>query len=285
MTVGINVRNENTDDINKCTKEIMDDIIIDVLADDNDECVENILNNNNIKTGEIADEAENVSDLYFDCDTYDEKCNDNLWDNSNNVENIDKQIDVACNVRGMEVTGSHLLDDDVRSIEHKLRGLSTEGAARFINLLRKYKNLFSEKFEGTTVYTHKLKVVNHRPFVKRFYPVPLVLRKSVKEKIKRMLDAGIKERWESQYCNPLRVVKKKDGRVRVSLDARSLNSIIESDNETPPLIQEIIQHFHGVELMSCVDLAHGYWQIPLDRESRRFYSEQHCINFIVCRSG
>ena len=54
------------------------------------------------------------------------------------------------------------------------------------------------------------------------------------------------------------------------LDARSLNDIIESDNETPPRITELLQGFHGVKFISSVDLAHGYWQIPLAKESRQY---------------
>lgn len=85
-----------------------------------------------------------------------------------------------------------------------------------------------------------------------------------------MLAAGIIERSDSQYCNPLRIVEKKDGRIRVCLDARFINNAIESDNESPPIIGEILQKYHGIEYMSTTDLAYGYWQIPLAVESRPY---------------
>ena len=85
-----------------------------------------------------------------------------------------------------------------------------------------------------------------------------------------MLAAGIIERSESQYCNPLLIVENKDGRIRICLDARCLNNIIESDNESPPIIGEILQKYHGTKCMSLTDLGYGYWQIPLAVESRPY---------------
>lgn len=85
-----------------------------------------------------------------------------------------------------------------------------------------------------------------------------------------MLDEGVIERSNSPYCNPLRIVQKKDGRIRLCLDARHLNSVISGDNESPPLIAELLQKYHGVQYMTIIDLTHGYWQIPLAKASRQY---------------
>lgn len=67
-----------------------------------------------------------------------------------------------------------------------------------------------------------------------------------------MMENGVKERAVSQYCNPLRIVKKDDGSVRVCLDARLANKIIEDDHESPPLINEPLQKFNTKVLASEV---------------------------------
>ena len=85
-----------------------------------------------------------------------------------------------------------------------------------------------------------------------------------------MLLAGIIEESTSSYCNPLRIVQKNDGTIRICLDARYINSIIESESESPPLIKDIVQKFHGVRYISTTDLANGYWQIPLHKSSRQY---------------
>lgn len=56
---------------------------------------------------------------------------------------------------------------------------------------------------------------------------------------------------------------KKDGTVRICLDVHFINEIIEPDNESPHLIRELMQKFHGVNYMSISDLASGYWHFEI----------------------
>lgn len=90
------------------------------------------------------------------------------------------------------------------------------------------------------------------------------------EAIREMRRAGIIERSSSEYCNPIRIVIKSDHSVRICLDARYINAILESDHESPPLVSELIQKFHGVSFFSITDLESGYCQIPLNDESRKY---------------
>lgn len=55
-----------------------------------------------------------------------------------------------------------------------------------------------------------------------------------------MIKNKIIERAVSQYCNPLRVVKKANDDIRICLDARFLNKVIEDDHEAHPLIYELL---------------------------------------------
>ena len=54
------------------------------------------------------------------------------------------------------------------------------------------------------------------------------------------------------------------------LDAKQLNQSLEDDLESPPLINELLQKYHGAKYFTKLDLAHGYWQIPLEKESRKY---------------
>ena len=67
-----------------------------------------------------------------------------------------------------------------------------------------------------------------------------------------MLEGEIIERSVLHYSNPLVVVIKKDGRVRLCLDARRINQIIIPDRESPEAINEIFQKFSGVKYMTCL---------------------------------
>ena len=84
------------------------------------------------------------------------------------------------------------------------------------------------------------------------------------------MEGDIIERSISPYSNPLVVVIKKDGTVRLCLDARKINQIIIPDRESPEAMNEIFQKFSGVRYTTSLDLTAGYWQVPLAPESRKF---------------
>lgn len=90
------------------------------------------------------------------------------------------------------------------------------------------------------------------------------------EAIQRMLEDGIIEHSSSPYCNPIRVVVKKEARVRLCLDARKLNQYIGTEVEGPAKIGEIIQNNEGRGFFSSTDMMRGYYQIPLSKESRKY---------------
>ena len=79
------------------------------------------------------------------------------------------------------------------------------------------------------------------------------------EAILEMLVPGIIKKTDSPYCNPLRIVVRSNNLVRVCLDARYINEIIELNLESSPLISKLLQRFHGVRFILTADLTYGYW--------------------------
>ena len=84
------------------------------------------------------------------------------------------------------------------------------------------------------------------------------VRPAVEAELKRMEDLKIMQRANSNYSSPMTVVKKKDGSVRICLDARFINKNMVNDVESPQPIDELI------------DLRSSYWQIPLTLESWKY---------------
>ena len=74
-----------------------------------------------------------------------------------------------------------------------------------------------------------------------------------------MLNTNVIERSISPHCNPLRVVQKSNGDIRLCLDARFLNAIVEDDLESTPLINELTQEYNSAQYFSKLDLKNGYW--------------------------
>ena len=64
------------------------------------------------------------------------------------------------------------------------------------------------------------------------------------------------------YGAPILFASKKDGRLRLCVDYRALNSITIPDNYTLPRIQYIKQNIHG-NVFSTLDLKEGFLQVPM----------------------
>lgn len=205
-----------------------------------------IKNLNNVK------ENSNISfvrdDLFFK-DNYDNRSN---CDNYGKIDSMEEKV-----------IDSIQFDETLWSIILAIPNLTDNERKSFVERMLKFERLFTPKRESANVPPYRLRIKEHKHYIRKHYPVPLVHRGKVDLKIDSMEDDGIRERCDGCYCNPLRIVIKNDGSVRVCLDARFINSIIEDDHESPPLVSELLQKFFGTTFMSTTDLDTGYWQIPL----------------------
>lgn len=83
-----------------------------------------------------------------------------------------------------------------------------------------------------------------------------------------MLDHGVIRPSSSPWAAPIVLVTKKDGSVRFCVDFRKLNSIATFDSYPMPRVEELFETVGGAKVMTTLDLAKGYWQIPLSATSR-----------------
>ena len=103
----------------------------------------------------------------------------------------------------------------------------------------------------------------------------MAYREKVDEEIQKMLDMGIIQRSSSSYINPIVPVIKKDGTVRLCLDARKLNDILLEDWECPEPAGVLFQKCKGIQVMSSLDMTSSFWQVPLRAESKKYTAFQH----------
>ena len=69
----------------------------------------------------------------------------------------------------------------------------------------------------------------------------------------------------SPWASPIVLVTKEDGGVRFCVDYRKLNKVAKFD--AYPML-ELTDTVGPAKVISTLDLAKGYWQIPMDEESR-----------------
>lgn len=160
-------------------------------------------------------------------------------------------------------------DSDFAEILEKCN-LTSEQKIIFKNLLEKHKTLFSDKPGLTTEYVHDIRLKDTREFCMKQYPVPIAHKDAIQKQLNLMEEWGVIRRTATPYINPIMTTLKKDNTVRICLDARHLNSVMEREYETPKPIEEIVRTFKKINYMSSCDFTHGYWQIPLSLESQKY---------------
>uniref|UniRef100_A0A7S4HQ34 RNA-directed DNA polymerase n=1 Tax=Vannella robusta TaxID=1487602 RepID=A0A7S4HQ34_9EUKA len=113
------------------------------------------------------------------------------------------------------------------------------------------------------------------PVCRRQYMIPYKMIPLVKEKIQSWLDIGTITfaSVDSLWNSPLIVVPKKDSTgnysaIRLCLDTRGLNAILEDRNFTLPLIKDIFDRISGFEFASRLDLADSFNQLPIKQSHR-----------------
>ncbi|KAG2770586.1 hypothetical protein PC129_g5177 [Phytophthora cactorum] len=63
------------------------------------------------------------------------------------------------------------------------------------------------------------------------------------------------------------MIRKLDGGIRFCIDYRRLNAVAVKDCYPMPLIEDILDVLGDAQLFSTMDIASGYWNIPMDEES------------------
>ena len=156
-----------------------------------------------------------------------------------------------------------------------LEAWPTEQAEKAHGLLQEYHNIFSlEKHDmGHTKATkHKivLKDPDTPPFKEWFHRIPPPQVDEVREHLKLMLDAGVVQLSNSPWCNAVVLVRKKDRSLRFCIDFRRLNALTVKDSNPLPHICETLESLAGADHYSTFDLNSGFWQVPMDEESKQY---------------
>ena len=150
-----------------------------------------------------------------------------------------------------------------------------EQAEEAHSLLWEYHNIFSlekQDMGHTKATKHKivLKDLDTPPFKECFCRIPPPQLDKVREHLKLMLDAGVVRPSNSPWCNAVVLVRKKDGSLHFCIDFRRLNTLTVKDSHPLPHICETLESLAGAAHYSTFDLNSGFWQVPMDEESKQY---------------
>ena len=130
-------------------------------------------------------------------------------------------------------------------------------------LKKKYKDVLQDVPGRTTLVQHDIPTGDAVPTRLPPYQLAHHLQEVLREEIRTLLDQGIIRRSKSPGAAPLVLMKKKDGTRRMCVDYRKLNKVPVNDPYPLPNIEELIANFGSSRFITTLDLAKGYYQVPV----------------------
>ena len=113
------------------------------------------------------------------------------------------------------------------------------------------------------------------PFYSRNYRMSAQEREAMEKEVSKMLAAGVIEPVRPTspskgWNSPVVLVRKKNGDYRFCVDFRRLNAATWKESAPLPRILELVEGASDASIFTKLDLAAGYWQIPVSEESKGY---------------
>lgn len=153
------------------------------------------------------------------------------------------------------------------------KNVSNEDVDKLHKLLQSYRDCFAMNL-GEIGLAKDVEMTidlnDDRPIVYRPYRLSFAEREQVRTVIEDLLQNDIIQESDSEFASPILMVKKKTGEQRLCVDFRALNNKTRKDCFPLPLIEDQLNNLSGNRFFTSLDLASGYYQIPMAQGSRRF---------------
>lgn len=178
-------------------------------------------------------------------------------------------------------------EGDLRML--KMPKLSFVEREQVESLLLRFSDLWENKRRGLAEgITHTMCLDTPRPIVAANRRYCEEHRKAIADEINKMINDGVIRPSNSQYASEIVLVKKKTGDWRVCIDYRAVNKHTIRDNYPMPRIPDLLRSVQDSSFMVALDLRSGYWQIPMESNSKRltaFRCPQGLFEFNVMPFG
>lgn len=142
---------------------------------------------------------------------------------------------------------------------------------RLLLLINNYRDCFAldtDELGLTNIAEMNIRLNDTTPVTYKPYRLPFSERARVREIVGDLLSNGIIQESQSAYASPIVLVRKKNGEHRLCVDYRALNKKTIKDSYPMPVIEDQLDRLNGKCLFTSLDLASGYHQIPVAKDSR-----------------
>lgn len=154
------------------------------------------------------------------------------------------------------------------NLEEKLCHLSGVEKKEMMEVIQKYKHIFSDVPGRTSLISHDVEVEGSVPIKQHPYRVNPRKLDIMHAEIQYMLDNDLIEKSSSSWSSPCILVPKADNSYRFVTDFRKVNLVTKTDSFPIPRIEDCIDQIGNAQYVSKVDLLKGYWQVPLTERAK-----------------
>ncbi|XP_031334069.1 uncharacterized protein K02A2.6-like [Photinus pyralis] len=146
-------------------------------------------------------------------------------------------------------------------------------------------NRFPSVFQGLGTFPNKHHITlneNVSPTVAPIRRVPQILHNRLKLKLEELEKSNSIRKVEhpTEWLQPLVIVEKPNGDLRLCLDPKQLNCAIKREHFLIPSMEEISAKLSGKKFFTVLDMKDGYWQL-LVYVPRQKYSSEKITNSLV----
>ena len=120
------------------------------------------------------------------------------------------------------------------------------------------------------VQPHHIELTSNTPIWQRPRNFPDPVNNEIEAQCQELLANDIIEYSNSNYSSPVVPVRKPDGSLRLCIDYRKVNAITKTEKFPMPNISNCIYQAHNIKFFTTLDLVRGYYQIPLDKDSKQY---------------
>jgi hypothetical protein len=150
--------------------------------------------------------------------------------------------------------------------------LSEGQKAQFLELLGRYAHVFAANPsapEQAGVDPHRIRLEpGTKPVFKHQYRLSQFKREELARQVREKVEAGIIQPSRSSFAAPVVLAPKHDGSWRFCVDYRDLNKVTVPDKFPLPRIDDLLDQLGNNVFFSTMDLAAGFYQIPVAEEDR-----------------
>jgi hypothetical protein len=148
-------------------------------------------------------------------------------------------------------------------------------------MLVKYRDVFiwpGQPLSTTDRAEHAINTGEQTPIRQKARRVGPVAEEAIEKEVAQMKEKGVIVESHSPWSSPVVLVKKKNGEVRFCVDFKVLNEHTVKDSYPLPRIDRTLEALSGSQWFCTMDLASGFWQIPLKTETSLRIDREHDSN-------